>query len=205
MVKKSHSSHKKHKSEKKHTASFYMGIFIVFIMITSMFGVMFYGFTSPDQTATYNDYKFKTTQQGYSLEINDKIHYFNYLPQDTEDIEINPGIIEKINNAEMIIVTSDPDSSYIQEIAIASYDLNINFMENNIPSGNAFTSKNGNLPVVTCLNATESSPVINIVEGNETKAELEENCINIIFDTSFNLERIKTKLIYQIYGVMNAE
>jgi hypothetical protein len=40
--------------KKNNRLSLYMGIFIAFIMITSMFGVVFYGFSNSNNNIKYN-------------------------------------------------------------------------------------------------------------------------------------------------------
>jgi len=190
----------KHKKDRK---SFYMGIFIAFIMITSVFGVMFYGFTGPSTTVKYNDYKFRTTNLGYTTKIDGMEYHFSVLPQDVESINITGNIKDEILNAQAVIVTSDHNSTYNQEIAVASYNMNIILSDKGKFVANAFMSPNDQLPVITCLNASQGLPVMEIVESNQTTATLENNCISIMFDTNFNLERVTSKILYLLLGVID--
>jgi hypothetical protein len=194
---------KKNKQKKKNNKSLYMSLFIVIIMISSAFAVIFYGFAENEQTIRYEDYKFKSTPMGFSTRINKETHYFEVLPQDTFDINISQNVKSLLNNANGIIITSDPNSAYKEDIAISAYNLNNMFNKLNIYSANAFTSEVNNIPVITCLNASQNLPVIKIVENNITNIYAEENCIYINFDTSFNLRRASTKIMYVSLGVLN--
>ena len=191
------------KTERNKTA-LYMSILIIFIMVTSGFGVMFYGFSNPSSTVKYKDFKFKLTQQGYQTKINGNQYYFEALPQDVEDIPIEFGTKYTILNSQAVIITSDPDSAYKEELALAHYNLNQMVLSLNKNVANAFTKENENLPVVTCMNSSLQFPVIEIVESNVTEASMGDNgCVTVEFDSSFNLRRITSKIMYLILGVID--
>lgn len=180
-----------------------MSFFIAFIMITSVFGVMFYGFAGGEDTVKYEGHKFIATPQGYATKIDGKTYYFDVLPQDLENININEGIKSELSNSNALIITSDPKSSYIQDIAVSSYNINAILTEQGKYTANAFNSANNQLPVITCMNATPGLPVMEIIESNQTTATLSNNCITIEFDTAFNLQRATAKILYLILGVID--
>lgn len=197
---------KKYKpKEKKDNKALYMSLFIAFIMITSAFGVMFYGFGTEETVTKYGKYKFKATNQGYKAKINGNEYYFEALPQDLETVNVSLGTKFSILNGQMVVITSDPDSTYKQEIALAQFNLNQVLMSLNKQVGNGFTAENDMLPVVTCSNASTEVPVIEMVEADRTEAVLEDYCIKIKFDSSFNLKRVNSKILYLLLGVLDEE
>ena len=198
---------KKHvKKKKEDKKAFYMSIFIIAIMVSSAFGVVFYGFTSQSSTLKYNKHKFKTTPLGYELKLEGNIYYFEYMPQDVENMDINTRAVNKLLNSKFIISTSNPNSSYKEQIAISQLNMNRIFMAKDIGIINAFTKENNNLPVLTCENSTEESTVLEFVEvtgtNQTTKIVDEGNCISIEFDTASNLKAVMAKMLYQILGII---
>ena len=200
-------SHRRKKKEKKNNMGLGMSIFIVFIMVTSVFGVMFYGFTgSGGEVIRYNDYKFRQTNLGYETTIANQKFYFEYLPEHTQDIEIIDNVTKMIGNSNGIIITSDIDSTYKEDIALTSYNLNTLLTTQNKYSANAFTNNSGTLPSVTCENASIAFPIVYIKESNATEIVLNDDyqgCIEFNFDTSYNLRRATAKFMYVILGIMD--
>ncbi|MFT4298000.1 MAG: hypothetical protein ACMXX5_02305, partial [Candidatus Woesearchaeota archaeon] len=125
------------------------------------------------------------------------------LPQDTEDIYVSPEAKSLLLNAVGIITTSDPETTYKEEIAVSAYNLNNLFNKEGIQSINTFTSPINQIPAITCSNATMQTPVIEIIESNVTQATVQDNCIKMEFDTSFNLRRITSRIQYIFLGVMD--
>ena len=171
-------------------------------MITSMFGVIFYGYSNPENTVTYNDYKFKITAEGYETTIGDAIYSMPYLPQDVEDVNISPDIKNYFEETPVVVLTSDPDSSYKQDIAVASYNINSVLTSQDKYGRNAFTSEFNDLPVITCENATMGLLIVEISYTNQTSITGNNQCLDMTFDSSYNLQRISTKLMYMLLGII---
>ncbi len=198
-------SHRKPLRKEKSNKNLGMSIFIAFIMITSVFGVIFYGYAGSSEVIRYNDVKFTVTNLGYETTIAKEKYYFEYLPPEAESVNTDVNIIGMINNAKGIIITSDINTTYKEDIALASYNLNTLFTTQNKYSANAFTTNSTTLPAVTCENASITFPVIYITEANSTEITLDdsnEGCINFRFDTSYNLKRATSKLMYIILGII---
>jgi len=191
------------KSRRKNRLSLYMSFFIAFIMITSVFGVMFYGFAGGGEVIKYEGHKFTATPQGYATKIDGKTYYFDVLPQDLENINIDSSIKSELDSSNALVITSDPKSSYKQDIAVSSYNLNAILTKQGKYTANAFNSANDQLPVITCINATPGLPVMEIIESNQTIATLNNNCITVEFDNTFNLQRATAKILYLILGVID--
>jgi hypothetical protein len=191
------------KHKKKDMKGLYMSIFIVIMMVLSGFGVIFYGFAGTEETIRYEGHKFKSTINGFETKINKQTYYFDVLPQDTLDINTSYDLKNLLKTAYGIIITSEPNSSYKEEIAIASYNLNSMFIKGNVHSAIAFTEEVFNIPKLTCMNASTSLPVIEILESNVTEIITENNCIQLKFDNSFNLRRATAKISYIYLGVIN--
>jgi len=68
--------------------------FLIIIMVASAFGAVFFGFNT-GQTRKYNDFSFKETDRGWLTNIHGQKYFFNYLPSDTEDINISVEIFSR--------------------------------------------------------------------------------------------------------------
>ncbi|MCB9358682.1 hypothetical protein H6503_02005 [Candidatus Woesearchaeota archaeon] len=195
---------RRHRTHKKNNRmTLYMGIFITLIMATSGFGVIFYGFSSNNSTEKYNGFKFKQTNYGYETKVDGKTYYFEVLPIETEHIEIEQGTINRLKDAYSIIITSDPFSSYRQDIALQTYQMNTVFANNQKQMVNAFTKDNVQLPTITCDNSTDEFLVVEFVEDNSTYIE-SDNCIRLHFQTAYEMRRATGRIIYEFLGVVDA-
>jgi len=201
--KKAKKNVQKAKKARNHTR-INMSIFLAVIMISSLFAVIFYGFSEPSSTERYEGYKFKYTNAGYQTKINGISYTFDVLPQDTIDIQVQDGVIEALTR-QGLISTSDPDSVYKQEIALAAYNINKVLQEKGKVAVNAFTneSENALIPVIGCQNATQSVPVMLIEEAPKTDISINNNCIKVGFTSGYDLQRASNKIIYMLLGVMN--
>ena len=191
--------------EKNDRKSMYMSILIAFVMISSAFAVVLYGFGDNSTSLRYNKYKFKVTNLGFETKIDGKLYYFDSVPQDVLGINVSSGIRDLILNGQAIIITSDPTSSYVQEIAVASYTLQTALSKMNKQAVNAFTKEGGKLPVFTCANATQTLPIIEIKESNTTEAIIVDNCITLYFSSGYDLQRLDSAVIYHILGVIDGQ
>lgn len=184
-------------------STIYMSIFIAVIMVTSGFGVMFYGFSGGGNTVKYNKHKFKITNLGASTKINGIEYYFEALPQEVEAFNITYGTKHTLLNSQAIVITSDPSSTYNQEIALTQFNMNSVLSTLNKQSVNAFTKETGSLPVITCENASSQMPVIEFIESNYTEAILEDYCLRVQFQNSHTLKAISSKILFLVLGVMD--
>jgi hypothetical protein len=194
---------KHHPKHKKDRTGLYMGLFIAFIMVTSAFGVVFYGYSESDNTSRYKGHKFKLTSMGYEAKIDGNRYFFEALPQDVEHLNITHETKNTILNSSAVIVTTQLDSAYTQEIALAQYNLNQIISGLGKQVANAFTEDTDTLPAITCMNATADISVIEIIEADSANVEVQENCIRIKFDTAYNLKVYTSYIIYQLLGVID--
>ena len=87
---------RKRRDDKK--VSKIMVYFVGFIMIGSIFGVIFFGFGSSTQTAKYNGFKFVNRGDHFSVELGGNYALFTYLPQDVENINVENNAINRLKN-----------------------------------------------------------------------------------------------------------
>jgi hypothetical protein len=125
------------------------------------------------------------------------------MPQDVEALETDKGVQAMIQNAYGIIITSEFNTTYKEEIAYAEYNMGNDLDNKGKLYFYGFTTQNDKLPVITCLNASKDIPVITIAEGNLSEARIEGNCINVQFNSSTNLVRLTEKIRFLFLGVIN--
>ncbi|MFH2027934.1 MAG: hypothetical protein ABIJ08_02235, partial [Nanoarchaeota archaeon] len=174
-----------------------------FIMISSVFGVIFYGFGSQDTTLKYKNLKFTREDSGWSTTINNQRVFFDYFPEELENINISSEIVDMLKNKYEIDVTSEINSTFKDTIALAEY--NMAQVLNDILSvylRPGFTQENEYLPAITCSDATLSVPLIYFIHSNQTSITLDGDCIiaEAINDNDFL--RIKDRILYSILGII---
>lgn len=182
-----------------------MSIFIVAIMVLSVFGFMMsYQTNQQDKLEDYNGFKFSRTQKGIKTNIEGKAFYFNYYPGDLENITIPEEAKLLFSDAKVFFFTYDPESEFASTIAEKQFDMEQKLTKIGsrfITKG--FTNSTGYaLPQITCANATPAMPVYQIEQCNETKIIIEDNCVKLTAANEFELNAYHTKLLYIFLGVM---
>ena len=178
--------------------------FIGFIMVFSVFGVIFFGFGDGGTTSLrYNDFKFANKGSSWSTMINEKEALFTYFPSDVGGINVSNDVINRLKNILEIDVTSGFNDTFAKQISLAEYNMGLTLNNFNIFVRQGFTAESQyNFPVITCENATNFVPVIYFKSSNETKVYLENNCIIAEALRQDDVERIKDRLVYGILGII---
>ncbi|MBL7056274.1 hypothetical protein ISS07_05145 [Candidatus Woesearchaeota archaeon] len=185
----------------------FMVYFMAVLMVGSLFGIVFLGFSSGGDgglgTIEYKDFEFINRGDHWSLDINKVPALFTYLPTDLELILVEEGISSKLQNRIQVDVTSNFNSTLAESIALAHYQMTISFANFNIFSRAGFIEETETaLPKVTCEDSTQAVPVIYFKEGNETKIYSEDTCIIAQASSHADIIRIKDRIMYSIFGVM---
>jgi len=189
------------KKESGFNAKILLPLFVVFILVTSMFGYMF---GSSKTRVDYNNHKFYQTETGNYILNSENIRIeFNNFPENLEWINATSGI-STIFSTPMIYTTSNPESSQKNTIAEISFNLGQLLEETNqIYILNSFTSEGDHtLPIVTCANATFSVPVIEIKKSNSTEIIKEGTCVILKARNRQEMFMAYERLVYIILGVM---
>jgi len=192
---------KRHNEEKEKKKRLFMSLFIVAIMTLSVLGYMI-GRNGEDVT-TYKSFKFFKSNNMWATKIDGKNVLFHYHPSQVDYMNISPSIIEKINNSLQIYQTSDENSNNKQAIALAQFEIVQQLSLMNKFFVNGFTAENQyNLPIITCLNATENIPVLMFTKYNETTVEDENNCIYVKARSDNDFIALKDRILYGVLGII---
>lgn len=189
------------KQDKGFRKALIMPLFIIAIMIMSVFGYMF---GSSSTKLTYNDFKFYTLEEGgIMLKLDDNRIRFNYYPTELEWLNAPKGI-GNLFNVPMIYVTSDYNSLYNETISQIKFNLAQNVGEfKGVYVQNSFTAQTEfDLPVVTCSNASASVPVIHFERSNETKISYANYCVTIKLKNREEAIAASERILYSALGVM---
>ena len=177
--------------------------FIAFIMIFSVFGVVFFGFAAGGSSLKYNGFKFSRSGNVWATNIDGRQAIFSYYPADVELIEIKPEIIGMLRNKIEIDATADGNGTFIQSIALAHFQMKSTLGNFNIFLREGYTSENEfNLPVIVCENATQLVPVIYFKEGNATRVYSNESCIIVEANNNEDFIRAKDRIVYGLLDII---
>jgi hypothetical protein len=201
---------KYNKTDEKRTAKIMISVVIAVIMISSVLAIMFSGYAPEKQKLTYGGFTFEQqTSQGmiyYTTDVNKvKIRIQSY-PSDlsTIDLDNETGMI--IRDAQVFYISRPVNSPFPDYIALSSFDLEESFRSLNryISQGLSDTNKGyENLPIITCLNATQSVPVILYVDTNDTaRISREGTCIKLEASNGMDFIRLKDRIVLKAAGIM---
>ena len=184
-----------------------LGVIMVFFMVSSVFGVLFFGFH--DNTGgginaqQYNGLKFTTYQNQWKVEIDGEDKLFYYYPQDIDYIDVDDSVVGTFQNAKMVYFTSDAESALKGPIAQSIFYFADDLGGENVHVVTAFTDENEfSLPVITCADATETVPVVMYTTGNKTGVSSIGSCIVLEGDSDVSFGRLTERILYGYYGVI---
>ncbi len=189
------------KKEKRSKSIYLIGAIIVFLMVFSVVGYM----AGRDEQSefAYNDFNIAHNGKKYILDI-DKIRFEFYShPTQLESIEYNEIITNTIRDTPYIYLTFDPEMESLAFIDLIRLELGAELQLFKTVSANSILkeSENYNLPIITCDNATQSIPVVQFIESEETRTTFENNCITLESNGQ-NFLMLKDLIIYKLLGVM---
>ena len=176
--------------------------FMAFVMMGSVFGVIFFGYGQRENKVKYNDFLFVQKESFWFTKVNDREAIFNYLPDNVVNIELG-NVSNRLTNLVEIDVTSAFNDSFKEEIALAEHQMVLTLSNFNMYVRTGFTTENEfGMPVITCRDATPNVPVIYFKESNETKIYLQDNCIIAECRDGSDFLRIKDRLLYTILDIL---
>jgi hypothetical protein len=173
-------------------------------MIFSVFGIMLSSYNSGNEKATYGEYKFKQSGRGWVTEINGKDAEFNYLPQDIAELNLSADVKERLVGAKVLYLTFNPNTKNVDTFELMRYEIGMKLAE----IGGVYTMQGITEPndkyrqqTVDCANATATVPVLSLVDGNQTKAYLDGDCV-IVESDRYSAPAMKDVILYTMLGVM---
>ena len=188
--------------EKSNRYGKFIAILVGLVMMGSIAGYVVLDSGSKTELE-YNDYEFRQDKNGFSTEIEEKVIGFNFHPTEVEHISFEPGEVSMIREAEVIMITSDPENPLLSAVSFLEFELESKLLLFERVVMHGFTEENeNNLQVITCDDAGEKSPVIYLTKGNSTSVNTQGNCIIIMAKNEYDLVKVKDALLYIILGVI---
>lgn len=179
--------------------------FMALILISSVFAVIFFGFSSGGTTSSlkYNGLKFVRQGDTWVTNLNGVPAVFSFFPADVEFIDLSPETAGMLRDKLEIDATVDVNNTFIKDISLAVFQMKSQFGNYNVFIRNGFTTENEfNLPKITCEDATPSVPVVYFREGNETRIYRNESCVIVEADNNLDFGRAKDRLVYGAFGII---
>ena len=179
----------------------WMGLFIAFIMVFSIFGFVVDFALQPSQKLKYGDYKFRVVDQRYITKIDGQEHVFAFFPLDLEYIQLTDDV-KRLLAAPVLTITYNPESNLSQNFGEAQYYFELQLQNKAVER--AVTNNQGlDLPQKSCADATEQQPVIELQTGVASKISAEGNCIVITSLDAYDVYQQVERIIYITLGVMS--
>lgn len=193
------------KNKKKQKNLTIISWLFIILMVSSVFGVMFYGFANSNNEIKINGFKLKQVSNYYTTEIGNENIEFYFLPEYLEDINISEQIKTELKTGASF-VTFNPDDSNLEYIDLIRFELseisNKGLTTKQFISAQTRNSTLYNLPIINCKNNTQD-PIIMIKTADNTEIYKQENCIYVTASYDTDFARIRDKLLYTILGIIN--
>ena len=185
-------------AERQQKASFkrlFIPLFLAFILILSVFGYIFAGKSSNDDTSQYQGYSFTKTSQGWKLISAGKTYFFYSLPDQLHDIPLAP-----LPSASKFYI-SGQDISFFSSLPYRELTLNLGNAIKLQPACAQDSPGCETYPLKTCADATSNAPVLVYLYAEKSSLEQKENCLQIQ-GTTDDMIRITDAIILHSLGVL---
>ena len=178
-----------------------MGLFIVVLMIMSVFGVMLYGQNDTASSVSESGYDFIAREeqglQVWQTEIAGDTASFLYLPSQTESVsaEFNRATLHE----PLLILAFDPTQQDLEIIDYARARFAEDLQQNTQSSGTAVTVESSAYDI-PLLNCSEDSAVV-FRYGNQTSISQDGSCVVVQGEDPRSFLVALERLRYIYYGV----
>lgn len=187
-------------------------IIIGVLMVASVFGIMFSGYSSGREELKYGEYEFERVvrklpsgilKESWAVDIDGKKAEFSYFPSDLEEFELDPAIGNVLAQSKVLYLTFNPNTKSVGKFELMRLELAESLSGLGKYPMPGITSQNEaySQPIVDCANATQAMPVLSLVEANETSARMEGSCI-ILEANEYSTTALKDRVLYSMLGIM---
>jgi len=178
------------------------------IMISSVFGVIFFGFGgSNGDSLQYNGFEFVRVSGGYQLQTERTTITFSHFPSELS-YEVQIRQPEAQHRRELVLVHPagqghGEDDRLNQTIALVHYNLAPLFQEEfGVSLIPAYTSNVSGFPAADCRNATAILPVILTKSADISRISLNDSCIVLEAAEPEDLISLHELILYRMLGVI---
>ena len=197
-TKQSRREYMEHKVKKR---KLILPIFIVSILVLSVFGYVFSGGSQEDDTVeTYGDHTFIQTPYGWRLNYEGKDYIFTYLPSALETLDFSSIPIDIFRQASKFYISSLPQNAQTP----AFRDLyNTLQLSKNIQFA-CVEDVQGceDYPLKTCADATSGVPVIVYVVADTNSFSYDSSCLTIQGALDYHT-KVTDRFLYTYSGIID--
>ena len=188
-----------------------MSAVIIFIMVSSVFGVILGNINQGDSSQIqYNGYNFDIVENRYRTEIDDKDHFFYFLPQEVLNINISEPELSLIDSAQAVYLVFDPDMEDLTSMDLVRFTLGQFFLENQQYIESGLTKESSDYPninnILDCENATQVWPVILFKDAQDSVvsiADANPGCLMVESETYVHRIKFSDALRYRMLGIID--
>jgi len=128
---------------------------------------------------------------------------FTYSPIEVNITEIPAEAIERIKNSPFVYLSSEPNSTSLEDVALAQYQLQqVLASQFNVQSSIAFTRPNNQTFSIGCENASQYVPVIVFEDANQTATIYQDNCLRLQAANPSAFIALRDRTVYGLLGIL---
>jgi len=176
------------------------------IMVLSIAGFLVTRNNTSANKREYNGYTFTfiPSKNFWETDWNDINLDFIYEPDAAAQVKIQGDPVARLKNTKMFLMSYDNDSDFISDMALVQYDFQRLLQPNLdifVDGGMAFPNTYGQ-KVITCENATSTTPVLLFRGGNETLLKEQGDCIIATARDQADVYLLADRILYGLYGII---
>lgn len=173
--------------------------------MTSSILAIWQGSSDTSAQPDYNEHKVTVDNNKYKIKTDAGYAYGYTYPSSLESYTIDPALLSYLLSSDTVSILFDPADPSLPYIEVLRYDLSQDDLRDlGITTAFAMTQENATYPypVVSC--ATTTSPTLYLKTANVTSGTIYQDvgCVVLAAPTWQELVRIKDRLVYGLYGVM---
>lgn len=187
-----------------------MSYVLVVLMVVSVAGIFASSTSSNGLDYEYGEYSFELYQEPalnyqtmFKIKKDDSGLYFYGLPQDAMRLSSTGNLSRLLQNSEMFVLSSDNDPYYMSFFDQVRFELELYAKKPSIPA--TLDVVNGStLPVFNCANSSLQVPIVELVIGNSTSIDVndETGCVQISSRVN-DLGVVRDRLLFSSLGIIN--
>lgn len=178
-----------------------MVLFILFIMIFSVIGVVLNYSVPQSAPLEYEGFEFRLLQNQFEVSVGGKDRLFFFFPVDVEYVNVSDDVRSLLAKP-VWTVSYDPFDERNSTLAEAQYYLESQLSDVRTIERSLTSSDGSSLPQRSCDDATVSQPFLLLSFGNETGISSSGDCVTLSAVDDVDLLRLVERVSYHVFGVM---
>ncbi|MFH1072860.1 MAG: hypothetical protein V1743_05515 [Nanoarchaeota archaeon] len=194
---------RRHKeSKRKKVIQIFLGLFITFIMVFSVFE-LYVSNQGSQASLQYGKFRFTVDADNrkYLTVVNKTTYAFYSFPTDAAQVNVTGDFADTLRSAEVIIYTLDPRAQNLEYVEQARYELMSMIAQSSVPAVTQNSSLYRDALISSCADARQYAPVVFFNVSDNLSIIREGYCI-ILNGNATDFYVLQDRLLYGYVGII---